>query len=104
MDDFLQQGFVQHHTLGFTPMSGTIVISGSIACLGRIVICVYKRLDVLDEEWVQTRKYSYNAFVAGHETFLRHDNAHVHPGHADAHHFHEEDWKTGAPAEGSPVW
>lgn len=105
MEDHLRQGFVQQHTLTFEPYFGEIRIAGTIACRGRIVIMVQKFLSVLDDDtnpWVVTRYYSYQAFVAGHHGILRHDNAHSHPGHADQHHFHEIDWRTGD--EQDPIW
>ena len=87
----------------YSPMrggQGVIALSGNIACKGEIVVQVQKTLvvfaDDLDEDpYVQTDSYSYNAWVRGWETFLRYDNAHAHKGHADEHHRHECEWKSG---------
>jgi hypothetical protein len=106
MDHHLKSEFVLESSLAIVEFSGGIRIAGHIACRGRIVIKVEKDLAVLDDDsnpFVVTKKYSYNSFVAGHATFLRHDNAHVHAGHADEHHYHRCDWRTGTPIE-PPVW
>lgn len=65
-----------------------------------------KTLEVLDsscDPMVQTFLYAYNANVRDHCSFLRHDNAHVHPGHPDVHHRHEFDWQTGEQTR-PPEW
>lgn len=111
MDDHLVRGFVQRDSLGFEPLPGAsqIRLSGHIACRGRIAISVVKHIDIIgdgdaidDNPRVVTCKYAYQAFVAGHGGFLRHDNSHPHDGHGDSHHYHEGDWATGA--ESDPVW
>lgn len=106
MDGHLLQGFVQQHSLELAAIPGGFRIYGTIACNGRIVISVSKRLALLDDSndpYVQTVKYAYNAFVAGHGAFLRHDNVHVQPGHADAHHVHHMNWRDGREVPGSPT-
>jgi hypothetical protein len=107
-EGLLREGFAVEHTLDYFALPGAIKISGHIACRGRIVIWVYKILEVSNEgpnrPLVKTVNYTYNAFVAGYGSFLRHDNAHAHPGHADAHHCHEIDWWTRIELPGSPYW
>jgi len=98
MGQFRAEGFVEQDNLEFEPLSGTIRCKGEISCLGDIVIAVDKLLEVLDGDRdpdVQTFLYAYNASVRGAGSFLRHDNAHAHPGHEDAHHRHVFDWQTG---------
>lgn len=108
MAQLRQSGFVHADTLEWEPVHGHLVLLGEIACNGYIIVKVHKTLAVLDGEGsvalVQTIAYSYNAFVKGHGTFLRIDNAHAHPGHADAHHRHLQDWQTGNELPGSPFW
>ncbi len=100
MDSLLLQGFVQQSSLEAAPFAGCqIRISGHIACLGRIVIMVIKNLDIMTTDadpLVVTRKYSYNAFVAGYGAFLRNDNDHAHEGHDDEHHCHVMNWRDGS--------
>src|SRR3990172_2438968 len=45
---------------------------------------------------VQTLLYSYNLSVQGWNNVFRYDNAHAHGAHADHHHRHAFDWRTGA--------
>ncbi len=108
MGQWVAKGFVASDTLVWTTYAGAITLKGELGCRGNIVIRVSKTLEVLDGEGqdalVQTVEYSYNASVRGHGTFLRVDNAHVHPGHRDAHHLHREDWRTKAELPGSPEW
>jgi hypothetical protein len=98
-------GFLLRETLVFTALPGTLTLEGEVVCKRGIVVRVYKTLEVLegegDDALVQTVRYAYNAHIAGHGTFLRVDNAHSHPGHPDAHHRHDGNWRTG---EESVVW
>ena len=98
--------FVGTDTLEWTSLraagSGVplLVLAGKIACLGGIVIEVNKTLAVFSEgqvenPFVQTERYAYNAWVRGHRPFLRYDNTHRYRGHADDHHRHDMDWRTG---------
>lgn len=106
MDHHFKSEFVLGSSLTIADYAGGIRIAGHIACPGRIVIKVEKYLEFKDDSsnpFVETKSYSYNAFVEGQNTFLRHDNAHAHKGHADPHHFHLCDWKTGDEL-GLPVW
>ena len=101
--------FVNDDTLIFQAYPGELQIRGDIGCRGSIVVSVCKVLHVIDsgdiaDPFVQTFEYSYNASVRGYREFLRYDNAHPHPGHADHHHRHDLDWRTGAPLAGSPTW
>lgn len=110
MDGFRSSGFVGEDSLEFMPVeTGLLRIEGEVSCLGGIVIRVAKALIVTESEsatdpLVQTVEYGYNAFVRGEGSFLRHDNFHAYPGHHDAHHRHELDWKTGKELPGSPMW
>ncbi|HAN91878.1 MAG TPA: hypothetical protein DCQ33_07335 [Nitrospira sp.] len=100
-------GFVAHDTLCFQALPGSFILSGEIACLGKIVIQVEKTLAIIEDTYgndpiVQTIVYRYNASVRGHNVILRYDNAHPHPGHADDHHKHVVNWKSGQ--EEALVW
>jgi hypothetical protein len=69
---------------------------------------VEKNLIVIDDgtldPLVQTVDYAYNASVRGVKSFLRNDNLHSFPGHRDAHHRHDFDWKTEKDLSNSPSW
>lgn len=107
MAKFRAGGFVVDDTLEYEFLAGTFGIAGEIACRGGIVIRVDKTLEMAegaDDPLVLTFVYAYNAFVRGHGNLLRHDNAHTHPGHADEHHRHDFDWRTGEERPGSPTW
>lgn len=107
MEQLRSSGFVGADTLEFEAYAGHILLEGEIACLGEIVVSVWKHLSILDDNddpYVQTERYAYNAFVRGHGTFLRVDNSHAHHGHADAHHRHFGDWRTDDDLPGSPEW
>lgn len=102
-------GFVGEDTLTLESIgAGLLAMTGEIACLGGIVMRVEKYLDVLEGEsldaYVRTFEYKYNAFVRRNNNILRYDNSHTYPGHADAHHKHLYDWKTGDHIPGFPVW
>jgi hypothetical protein len=102
-------GFVGDDTLSVEPRAeGEIVLAGEIACLGRIVVDVFKVLEVLEGEgadaMVQTLFYSYNVFLRGGNNILRYDNLHPRKDHPDDHHKHTYSWKTGEQLPGSPVW
>lgn len=107
MEQMRRRGFVGYDTLEFVAFPGVLLLDGKIACLGGIVVTVWKRIVIVDggsDPLVQTERYAYNASVRGWETFLRVDNAHAHGGHADEHHRHVQDWRTGADLPGSPQW
>jgi hypothetical protein len=111
MGRLLGEGFVQSDTLCFEAAAGYVRLEGEIACMGNIVITVTKFIRVVEhaadgEPMVQTLTYAYNAHVRNHNTFLRVDNAHPHPGHADNHHRHRQDWRASQETElaGSPEW
>lgn len=101
------EGFVCHDDLELAFMPGTIRMWGEISCIGEIVIRVDKTLAIVEDDprdpLVQTVDYSYNASVRRCSNFLRHDNAHAHPGHPDNHHRHVFDWRTGDPLS-DPEW
>lgn len=89
---------VRHDSLQFKDWPGTITLTGEIGCVGNILIQVSKALAIVEpgeDPLVQTITYSYNAWVRNHCTFLRYDNSHPHKGHADPHHKHVQDWRTG---------
>jgi len=110
MEAHLKEGFVQKSALVVQSFPGeSICIKGHLSCKGEILISVIKRLVIVDggsekNPLVQTKSYSYNAFVAGWGTFLRHDNSHEREGHPDNHHYHEFDWRTEEELLSSPVW
>lgn len=109
MDQFRSRGFVGGDTLQFEFIgSDLLAIFGEIACRGLIVARVEKYLDVLEGEgwdaYVQTYEYRYNFSVRGRGNILRYDNAHSYPDHADAHHKHTYDWKSGKQLPSSPQW
>lgn len=109
MDQMRTKGFVGEDTLELEDIGADLlVMSGEIACLGGIVVRVEKYLEVLegegDDALVRTVEYKYNAFVRGHNNLLRYDNSHSFPGHADPHHKHEYDWRTGRQLPGFPAW
>ena len=108
LEPFLANGFLQANTLVYRTSPGAFKIAGELACLGGIVITVYKSLTVLSghgvEAIIETDSYAYNGSIRGYGNFLRYDNAHPHPGHSDDHHRHEFDWKTGDEVAGSPKW
>jgi hypothetical protein len=109
MDQFRAGGFVGEDTVEFLrEVEGNLTISGEISCLGDIVIRVEKNLIVIDDgtldPLVQTVDYAYNASVRGVKSFLRNDNLHSFPGHRDAHHRHDFDWKTEKDLSNSPSW
>lgn len=109
MEALRRGGFVGDDTLSFDPRAESeIVLAGEIACLGRIVVDVFKVLEVLEGEgadaMVQTLFYSYNVFLRGGNNILRYDNLHPRKDHPDDHHKHTYDWKTGEQLPDSPVW
>lgn len=108
MDQMRADGFVGEDTLVLESIgAGLLVMFGEIACMGGIVVRVEKYLEVLEGEGldasVRTVEYKYNAFIRGRNNVLRYDNSHSYPDHADAHHRHEYDWKSGKQPE-SATW
>lgn len=115
MEALKSRGFARRDTLTWSSGVNELQLKGEISCLGNIVISVDKTLEIIsgdlsriDEAIVQTVDYEYNASVReigrGRGNILRHDNAHIHPGHIDEHHKHLFDWHTGKDAENSPTW
>ena len=109
LEGLRRQGVVLDDTLVWgSGGENEVTLSGEIACRGGIVVKVWKVLRVIDggpvepSSMVQTEDYSYNAFVRGHRSFLRHDNSHPHAGHPDEHPRHEMDWRTETDLPGSP--
>ncbi len=90
MDRFKRSGFVGDDTLSVDDFSqaGFYFMQGEIACLGNIVITVYKIIDIVasgDVPMVRTSRYSYNVRVMGQHNLFRYDNWHAHRGHPDEH-------------------
>jgi hypothetical protein len=112
MEQFRRSGFVCADTLSLTqPFGRAMLLEGTVACSGNIVIGVYKRLEIVGgitgNPLVQTVQYSYNVSVHGKGNLFRYDNQHPdapYEGHADEHHRHEFDWQTGDELPHSPVW
>ncbi len=107
MEQFRASGFVAEDSLALSSYAGVIRLKGEIACLGEIVVYVDKLIEERDDgpdPLICTFKYTYNAWVRGHQSFMRVDNAHPHPGHQDEHHRHKMDWRTGEELPGSPAW
>ena len=113
MEQLRSSGFVGPDTLSFDEVGGAsgILLTGEVACKGRIVVSVEKFLVVLEGRgaaaMVQTEMYSYNVFVRGGHNIFRYDNQHperLYPGHSDPHHKHEFDPKTGEQLPNSPRW
>lgn len=109
MEAFRRAGFVGDDTLSFDARAGgELVLAGEIACLGRIVVDVFKVLEVLEgtgaDAMVQTLFYSYNVFVRGGNNIIRYDNLHPRKDHPDDHHKHTYDWTTGEQLQDSPAW
>lgn len=114
MDRFRVSGFVDGDSLGLEelPAQGIATIKGEIACLGCIVIRVFKILEILEGEgrdaMVQTVRYSYNVSIrlSGQRgaNIFRYDNAHSYKDHPDDHHKHYYDWHTGRQLEDRLEW
>lgn len=110
MQQLRSAGMIGADNLSVEFASNHIMFLGQIAMPGRLVVTVDKLLRVhsgcAGEEdcVVQTFRYAYNLSVRGFDTVFRHDNVHVHPGHSDAHHRHDFEWRTGRETAGSPSW
>ena len=100
MEDLRRGGFVGDDTLSFDARAGgELVLAGEIACLGHIVVDVFKVLEVLEgagaDAMVQTLFYSYNVFVRGGNNIIRYDNLHPrkdHPGRSPQAHLRLDNW------------
>lgn len=102
VDSFVARALVQSNTLGVSPVPGGFEVDGELLFLGGIVVTIWKvvstqRYSPAGDPIVRTTRYSYNASVRHHHTFLRYDNSHSWPGHPDEHHKHERDWSVGVP-------
>ena len=92
MQDFLLEGFVLEEDLRFQAIGRrSIVLYGSIRCLGGIVLEVEKELQVLDGAGptarVQTRTYRYHAWLPARHNILRYDSPHAHRPYHHVHRF-----------------
>lgn len=103
MGQFARDGFVESDGIVLEPFGAdALKIEGEIRCLGGLIVTVRKILRVLEggeadaNPLVQTLLYSYNLSVQGWNNVFRYDNAHAHGAHADHHHRHAFDWRTGA--------
>jgi len=108
---FQARNFIGTETLTFKPTAYGILLQGGIGCLGNIVVQVEKFIEVLngagEDAVVQTKWYSYNAFIRGNYNLFRYDNQdndYFRPGHRDEHHKHLFDWRTGEELPTSPAW
>ena len=111
LNKFAAHGFVGQQQYEATPFMDFVWMSGWIHCRGRIVIQYDKKLVVVDElagePLVQTEMYTYNASVQNGHNIVRYDNQHpeyLRPGHADPHHKHVFDFKSGDEMPESPLW
>jgi hypothetical protein len=111
MQHCLRQGFVGGSALEVRKFREHFLMEGEIGCLGEIVIGVQKVIEIVgwvnNEPMVQTSMYAYNVSVRGMHTIFRYDTQHpdrLYAGHADPHHKHDFNWKTGDPLPESPIW
>ena len=102
MEVFQSIGFVVEDLLEFVPQDDPeeLVISGRIRCQHNLFVDVDKTLSTQTRHgrvMVKTIRYAYHAGFEGRQDrpIFRNDNAHPHPGHADAHHKHRFDLVTG---------
>ena len=89
-------GFVLQDGVTFGPFGdGFFKMSGTIECVGPIIIEVEKLLAVVDPKipTVQTCAYSYNAALRGVGNIVRYDSPH--PTHHCYHHAHRYAILTG---------
>jgi hypothetical protein len=94
MRGLVDRGFVLDDGVAVTPLgNGTLLMEGTITCLGNIEVTVEKILQVTKqpkgEPVVQTIDYHYNARVRGVGNVLRYD--YPHPDHNRFHHVHRYD-------------
>lgn len=110
IDQFKARDFIGSENLSFQSLDKNIFLEGEIACLGRILVTVHKKLKIVDHEkqLVQTSCYAYNASIQGAGNLFRYDNQDedfaFRPGHKDEHHRHDFDWKTDTECIDSPKW
>ncbi|HEX3865515.1 MAG TPA: hypothetical protein VHV78_02145 [Gemmatimonadaceae bacterium] len=93
MGQFVDRGFFPEDTLAVTPMgNGTILMKGTLDCLGDIRLDVEKLLTVVDGDGpsaiIQTTFYRYNASLPT-GNILRYDGPHQ--DHSQLHHVHRFD-------------
>jgi hypothetical protein len=94
------RGFVHSDDLEWLPGDpDTIELRGHVYCLGRILIRVYKELEIVSRDdpdpIIFTRVYEYNALVYRRGNILRYDNDHPvddDPAHAHGYHCHVFPW------------
>lgn len=86
----------------------TLTIRGRIFCQGNLYLDVFKILELNHRNQVRTYQYSYQACInaAPSRRIFRYDNAHTYAreGHADPHHKHTFDPRTGVEVRSSPQW
>jgi hypothetical protein len=99
MEGLRNSGFVHADNLEFKQRPNSVTLEGEIACLGNIVVSVYKTLEVLGgqglEATVQTVAYAYNVRIHNQHNIFRYDNLHPIKDFPDNHHKDPYDWRTG---------
>ncbi|MEL7352759.1 MAG: hypothetical protein ABG776_12530 [Cyanobacteria bacterium J06555_13] len=103
LDQLRSDKFVGPDSIEIEPGSGELVMRGEIGCKGGILIDVEKTLAIIsgwgDEALVETVRYKYNVSLRGLSNILRYDNQDedfsFRKNHADRHHKHVFDWRTG---------
>ena len=109
MSKQLDNGFVLGDTLVIDPYGKDLVMHGHIACMGDIIVRVFKILECSGADsadpLVRTVEYAYNVWLYGANNIFRYDNQHRGGlgAHLDGHHKHEFDWRTGVQT-GEPKW
>jgi hypothetical protein len=111
LNQFKSTGLVGDDTLDLYAFGGDLLMQGEIACIGMIVVGVWKILEYTSPQGapaeVQTLAYSYNVSIRGMGNLFRYDNQHadwLHYGHRDEHHKHVFNFETGDELADSPLW
>lgn len=108
MGQFRSRDEIGQDTLELLRMGGQSILVGEIACIGNIVIQVFKILQYdAAQGMVHTVRYAYNVSYYNHGNLFRYDNQHPefrYDGHADEHHKHVFPWPITTGAEGDVEW
>jgi hypothetical protein len=106
---FRSTELVGDDTIGLYAYENDLLMQGEIACIGMIVVGVWKLLEYTHDAGcdakMQTVSYSYNVSIRGMNNVFRYDNQHaewLYPRHQDEHHRHAFDWQTGDEFRDSP--
>lgn len=82
MATLLEEGFAIQDDCRFTFLPRAVVLEGQVVCLGSVTLEVSKQLEILTGRgvaaMVQTRSFSYHAWVRGRYNIFRYDSAHDH--------------------------